>query len=195
MSNLDVTKAIQPKSDQLNADSLITGDMTIKITDVQVKDGQDQPISIFYEGHNGRPWKPCKTSARCLATIWGKNASSWIGMSCTLYNDLTVTWAGMAVGGVRVSHMEGIDKPRTLQLTKTRGKKSSVVIKPLVVGKPVPKIDNEVALTESRTEAKKGKESFTQWWKDNPDKHDIAKTIMDELKTLMAGAVNDEIPM
>ena len=34
--NLDVTKAIQPKSDQINADSLVTGPQTIKIRDVKV---------------------------------------------------------------------------------------------------------------------------------------------------------------
>ncbi|MGR3315417.1 hypothetical protein [Roseovarius indicus] len=131
---IDITSAIRPKSDQLNADDLLTGPRTIRIRDVQVSTGE-QPVSIFYDGDDGRPWKPAKSALRVLAAIWGPNAAKWIGMSCTLYNDEAVTWAGVAVGGIRVSHMEGLSKPRTLQLTKTRGKKAAVTIQPLTVEK------------------------------------------------------------
>lgn len=129
---LDITKAIRPKSDQLNADDLLTGPRTIRIRDVRVSD-TEQPVSIFFDGDDGKPWKPAKTALRVLASVWGANAEKWIGMSLTLYNDESVTWAGVAVGGIRVSHMEGLSQPRTLQLTKTRGKKSAVTIQPLEV--------------------------------------------------------------
>lgn len=134
MNVIDITAAIAPKSDQLNADSLLTGPRTIRIRDVRVTTGE-QPVSVFFDGDDNKPWKPSKTAMRCLALVWGGNAARWIGMSLTIYCDETVTWGGEAVGGIRVSHMEGLSKARTLRLTKTRGKKTAVVIEPLVVAK------------------------------------------------------------
>lgn len=130
--NIDISQAIRPKSDQLNADDLLTGPRTIRIRDVQVSTGE-QPVSIFFDGDDGKPWKPAKSALRVLAAIWGPNAAKWVGMSCTLFNDETVTWAGVAVGGIRVSHMEGLIQPRKLMLTKTRGKKAETIVQPLVV--------------------------------------------------------------
>lgn len=134
MNTIDITRAIAPKSDQLNADDLLAGPRTIRIRDVHVSVGE-QPVSVFFDGDDNRPWKPSKTAMRCLALIWGANAAKWIGMHVTLYNDESVTWAGAAVGGIRVSAIEGISAPRTLQLTKTRGKKVAVTIQPLVVAR------------------------------------------------------------
>lgn len=198
----DVTKVIQAKSDQLNADDIVGGPITIKVTDVDVRGG-DQPIQIFYEDDGGRPWRPCKTAARCLAAIWGANAANWVGLSCTLYNDPTVTWAGAQVGGIRVSHMEGLDKPRVLQLAKTRGKKGAVTIQPLEVTPQAPAPDNTAALTEARDAAKTGSDGFRAWWKDNADKRSAAGEIMDELKKLASDADaamvpdvdDDEVPL
>lgn len=204
MNTLDVSKAIRAKSDQLNADDLIGGPMTIRIRDVDVRDTVEQPISIFFDGDDGKPWKPCKTATRCLAAIWGKNASQWIGLHCTIYNDPTVTWAGAQVGGIRVSHMEGLDKPRTLKLAKTRGKKGAVTIQPLQIEPQHPKQYIQKAQEEARKAARKGKDAFTAWWKANHDKQDAAKAIMDELKGLAEKADkptpvpeidDDEIPM
>ena len=201
MTDLDVTKAIQPKSDQINADSLVTGPMTIKVRDVKVDPTGEQPIWVAFEGDDGKPWKPCKTAARCLATIWGANAAQWIGMSCTIYNDPTVTWGGAAVGGIRVSHMEGIDKPRVLSLTKTRGKKSSITIQPLNLTK-APEIDVEAAQASARAAATIGKDGLTAWWKANPDKREAVKPIMESLKALTVAAQEpapetggEELPM
>lgn len=190
----DVTKAIAAKSDQLNADDLISGPITIRIRDVDVKSTTEQPISVFYYGDDGKPWKPCKTAARCLAAVWGPNAAQWTGLHCTIYNDPTVTWAGAAVGGIRVSHMEGLDKPRQLSLSKTRGKKSTVTIQPLIMD-DAPTVDNTAILTAARTEASKGKDVFTVWWKNNKPHHDAVMPIMPELKSLMEKAIDDEVPL
>ena len=192
----DVTNAIAPKSDQLNADDLLQP-RTIKITDVSVQATPEQPISIRFEGDNNRPWKPCKTAARCLATIWGTNSAQWVGLSCTIFNDPTVTWAGAAVGGVRVSHMQGIDKPRTLQLTKTRGKKGAVTIQPLILADAPPPPDPKPAQDDARQAATLGRDGFMVWWKANPGAHDMVKPIMDELKATMTtsdAASNDDEP-
>ena len=131
--SIDVTKAIEPRSDQQNFDDFLTGPRTVKIKSVDVSSTTEQPVSVHLYGYEGKPWKPSKTSLRCLAAIWGADASKWSELSLTLYGDPEVTWGGMKVGGIRVSHMEGLTSARTLMLTKTRGKKGATVIKPLVL--------------------------------------------------------------
>lgn len=172
---LDVTKAIEPKSDQLNSDDLLTGPRTIRIRDVKIQSTAEQPVWIYFDGDNNKPWKTAKTTTRCLAAVWGPDASKWIGLSCTIYCDPTVTWGGAAVGGIRVSHMEGLTSPRTLMLTKTRGKKGATVIKPLEVKataqpKPTPQpestqeIDPIGLRQEAEAEADKGTAAYRKFW-------------------------------
>jgi hypothetical protein len=127
---IDVSDTIVAKSDQLNADDLIGGPITIRITDVN-KPGGDQPITIKYEGDNGRPFKPCKTVRRILVKAWGKDASAWKGRLMTLYNDPSVKWAGKEVGGLRVSHLSNISSDMEISLTETRGSKKPHKIKKL----------------------------------------------------------------
>lgn len=153
MMTIDVTKAIEPKSDQTNADSLLSGPRTIKIRDIAYDPtAETQKLWIYYDGDDGKPWKPCRTTARCLVAIWGPDASKWIGLSCTIYCDQDVQFGGAKVGGIRVSHMEGLTSARTLMLTKTRGKKGATVIKPLEVTTPKPKQPDTPAPTVDRTE-------------------------------------------
>jgi len=122
-----------PKSDQLNADDLIAGaTRTIKITGVRVV-SKDQPVSISYEGDKGKPYKPCVSMTRVMIMIWGDDGEKYIGQSMTLYNDESVTWAGKAVGGIRISHMTGIKEKRIMQLTATRGNKKPYSVEPLVL--------------------------------------------------------------
>lgn len=163
---MDVTKAIEPKSDQLNADDLLTGPRTIRIREVKVQAGQEQPVWIYFDGDNNKPWKSSKTGTRTLAAIWGADASKWIGLHCTIYCDPEVTWGGMKVGGIRVSHMEGLEGPRTLMLTKTRGKKGATVIKPLVVdSKPEKAAIDRVALKAAMEQYANDAEGKAAWWK------------------------------
>jgi len=127
----DLSKTIEAKSDQLNADDLMGGARTVKITNVSVVSG-DQPISINYEGDCNKPYKPCKSMRRALIQVWGSDGKEYIGRSMTLYFDPNVTWAGQKVGGIRISHVSDIHKPKTLLLTSSRGKKSPFKIEPLV---------------------------------------------------------------
>lgn len=134
----DMSKAIIPKSDQLNADDLIAGPMTIKITEVTIRGGQEQPVSIHFEGDNGKPWKPCKSMSRVLVANWGADAKKYIGRSLSLYREPTVKWAGMEVGGIRISHMSDIDSAMTMALTATKGSRKPFTVKPLVT-QPAPR--------------------------------------------------------
>jgi len=129
----DMASAIIPKSDQLNADDLLAGPITIKITDVTVRGGQEQPVSIHYENDNGKPYKSCKSMNRVLVAAWGPDSSKYVGRSLTLYCDPKVKWGGMEVGGIRISHMSHIDAPLTMALTVTRANKKPFTVKPLIV--------------------------------------------------------------
>jgi hypothetical protein len=130
---VDMSDFIAAKSDQLNADDLMDAPRTITITKVTAQpDAAEQPVSIHYEGGEGRPWKPCKTMRRILVGVWGKDASKYVGRSLTLYRDPTVAFGGLQVGGIRVSHMSDISEDKTVALLVTRGRKAPFKIKPLV---------------------------------------------------------------
>jgi len=127
----DMTKVIVPRSDQLNADTLQTGPITIKVASVSIRAGQEQPVAISFEGDEGKPYKPCKSMARVLVAAWGADASKYVGRSMTLYCDPKVRWGGMEVGGIRVSHLSHIESPLTMALTMTKGNKKPFTVKPL----------------------------------------------------------------
>ncbi len=185
MSRIDVTRAMSAKSDQLNAEDLIAGPRTIRITDVQDKGGE-QPLWVFFEGDNGRPWKPSKTAIRCLAAVWGDDGAKWIGLHCTVFNDETVTWAGKAVGGIRVSHMEGLSQPRSLMLTRTRGKKAETIIQPLAVEGPVARWKTRLfAVAEGGTDL-----TVAQAWEKVPAavKEELGQGLYDQLIALEVAA-------
>ena len=127
---MDLTPTITAKSDQLNADDLISGAITIKVTGIKGTSEPTQPIAIGYEGDNGKPYKPCKSMRRVLVAAWGANGAEYVGRSMTLYRDNDVSFGGIKVGGIRISHMSHIDAPLTMALTVTRASR-----KPYTVGK------------------------------------------------------------
>ena len=126
----EIRASIVPKSDQLNVDDLVTGPVTVKITAVRRGD-REQPIVIELEGHPCRPYKPCKTMRRVLIAAYSDDPKMWVGKLMTLYVDPEVTWGGVKVGGIRISHLSGLDEPKTYLLTKARGKRSEVTIYPI----------------------------------------------------------------
>lgn len=137
---VDLSKTIIAKSDQLNADDLLGGPITITIEDVK-QGNADQPIAVFYKGCNGKPWYPCKSMRRVLVAIWGNDGKTYAGKSCTLYRDPEVKFGGIKVGGIRVSHMSNIDENVALGLQVTRGSKKLYTVKPLRIEKPQPPAD------------------------------------------------------
>jgi hypothetical protein len=135
-------EALAPRSDQLNADDLIPGPRTIKITGARIVEGDrgGKRITIHFEGDNGKPWKACKTMGRAMVLVWAivddsdeaKVSAQFAGKSVTLYRDPDVKFGDQgAVGGIRISHMSHIDGPKSVKLTVSQGKKSQFVFQPL----------------------------------------------------------------
>jgi hypothetical protein len=128
----DMTQVITPKSDQINADDLIGGPMTITIREVQIKGGQEQPVSVYFEGSE-KAFRPCKSMSRVMVAAWGPDAKQYTGRSMTLYRDPDVKWGGMAVGGIRISHMTHLDNALTLALTATKSARKPYTVRPLQI--------------------------------------------------------------
>lgn len=132
-----LSEALAPRSDQLNADDLIPGPRTIKITGAKVTKADRQlRITLNYEGDNGKPFKPCKTMGRAMVMVWGITDDDYeqqfVGKSIRVYRDPEVKFGDQgAVGGIRISHMSHIDAPKTVKLTVSQGKKSNFVFQPL----------------------------------------------------------------
>lgn len=143
---------IEAKSDQLNAEDLIGGPRTICVTGVKVSASEDQPVWVHFEGDNGKPFKPCKTVRRLLVRVWGDDSTIYAGRSMTLYLEQNVKYGGMAVGGIRVSHVSHIEAPKKFFLTETRGKKREITVKPLsaeVVQRKGPSIEDALMALDS----------------------------------------------
>ena len=165
----DMSAVIQPKSDQLNSDSLLGGPITITISKVDLKPGAEQPCTVHYEGEDGKPWKPCKSMARMLVAAWGPDAAKYSGKSLTLFRDPAVTWGGMAVGGIRISHMSHIERALSENLTATRGNKKPFKVHPLLAPKPepvAPTFDFEAFETEITTalDIPQTHAELSTWW-------------------------------
>lgn len=134
----DMRAVIVPKSDQMNADDLIAGPRTVRISRVDIRAGADQPVAIHYDGDAGKPYKPCKSMCRVMVTAWGPDAKNYVGRSMTLYRDPSVKWGGMEVGGIRISHMSDLDKTIVLALTATKGSRKPYTVKPLAAEHATP---------------------------------------------------------
>lgn len=186
---MDMSTTIAPKSDQLNADDLISGPRTITITRVSANpagNGADQPVNVYFEGDGNKPFRPCKSMRRVMVHCWGKDAQQYAGRSMTLYRDPEVTWGGMKVGGIRISHMSHLDKPEVMALTATQKQRKPYRVEPLRMDAPAPKVDAGDAIDTAKIHARKGKNKFLTWYNSDEGKsmRDQIKDHMGELKRI-----------
>ena len=129
---MDMTPTIIPKSDQINSDDLIAGPRTITVTRVTANESTpEQPVNVFFDGDNGKPFRPCKSMRRVMVSVWGADAAQYAGRAMTIYRDPEVMWGGMKVGGIRISHMSHIDRDQVLVLTASKSNRKPCTIKPL----------------------------------------------------------------
>lgn len=183
----DLSTTIIPKSDQMNADDLISGPKTIVITKVSANpSSSEQPISIYYEGDGGKPYKPCKSMRRVMVAIWGKDGGEYPGRGMTLYRDQSVTWGGLAVGGIRISHMSHMDKPVTMALTATKQSRKPFTVNPLDLS--APKVDPIDAYAKEVGAAIKQMSSsdLYDWWSQTKERRDALEIPADRLAKMDA---------
>lgn len=146
---MNLAPTIIPKSDQLNADDLITGPITIKVTSLKGSSEPQQPVAIHYEGDNGKPYKPCKSMRRVLVSAWGANGAEYVGRSMTLYRDDEVAFGGIKVGGIRISHMSHIERDMSMALTVSKAQRKPYTVRILTVAaSPADRINAAQSLDE-----------------------------------------------
>lgn len=159
----DLSLTVIPKSDQLNSDDLIAGPRTITVTRVSANpDSMEQPVSVFFEGDGGKPYKPCKIMRRVLIAAWGANGNAYAGRRMTLYCDPKVKFGGLEVGGIRISHMSHIKQPLNMALTVTKAKRAPYRVEPLPDEPDAP--DTDAILGKAEEQAAKGSDAFKAWW-------------------------------
>ena len=133
-TKMSLRDTIIPKSDQLNYDDVMTVPMTVRVTGM-ASGNPEQPVIVKVAdattGAALRDFKPCKSMRRVLIAAWGDKGRDWMGKRMTLFGEPDVKFGGVAVGGIRISHVSGIDGPLTLKLTTTRSKRAEYVVKPL----------------------------------------------------------------
>lgn len=170
---MNLNSTIIPKSTQLNADDLISGPRTIKITAVQPGTAE-QPVYINFEGDGARPYIPSKSMRRVLVQIWGSEGAAYIGRRLTIYRDPTVPFGGEMVGGIKISHASHIERAVDLMLTATRGKRKPHHVDVLET-EAAPVLTNlpegwDDWTTEQRGDnrASLGMSALQEWWKTVP---------------------------
>lgn len=103
-------QTLEAKSDQLNATDIMGIDLVIRIRDAQLTQSKEQPLVVYFDGDNNRPWKPSKGMRRILAAAWGAETEALTGKSVKLHFDASVKYAGKEVGGIRIKAMSDIDQ-------------------------------------------------------------------------------------
>lgn len=127
---MDLAQSIEPNSQQVNAEDLLTGSRTVTITAVE-KGTAEQPVFIHLAEFEGRTYRPGKSMRRVFVAAWGQDSSAYIGRKLTIYNDPTIRFGKDLTGGIRISHMSELATTLTVALTVTRGKRAPFVVQPL----------------------------------------------------------------
>lgn len=127
---MDISGSLAPRSDQQNFDDYLAGPKTATVSEVKAGT-TEQPVEVHLVEFPGRPYKPSKSMRRVLVAAWGAEASAYVGRRITLVGDPTVKFGGQVVGGIKIAALSHIDKPLSINLTVTRGKRAPHVVQPL----------------------------------------------------------------
>lgn len=133
---MDMTASIAPRSDQINADDLLTGPVTVTISEV-TEGAAEQPFDFHLVEYPGRAYRPSKSMRRVIIKAWGGKTEAYHGKRLTIFCNPEIMFGRDKPGGIEISHLSDIPKAFTMPLTKTRGRKSNFTVQPLAA--PVPR--------------------------------------------------------
>jgi hypothetical protein len=161
---MNLADTIGANSQQLNADDLIAGPRVITIAKLVVENTDQQPVSIFFEGDNGKPFKPSKSMRRVLVRLYGTDLANYPGKRLKLFRDDAVRFGGVDVGGIRISHASGITSPVTMALTDKRGSRKPYTVEPLTDDKPAAPVDTAALGVALSAAASQGTAALKAAW-------------------------------
>ena len=163
MSGFDITPALMPKSDQMDAVDLIGAPPQV-FTITEVSEGNvEQPVQIRL-AEFPRVWRPSKGMLRVMAHCWGKEVAAWAGRRVELYTDPDVMFGKDRVGGVRIKRLSHIDKRMSAPMIISKGRSGSWLVDPLPDAAPAP-----AAPTEATVAACEDQDTLRTWWQEYPD--------------------------
>lgn len=132
----DITESLAPKSNQLDAVDLASGWRDFTITKADYRPGAEQPVTVHL-AEFPRPWKPGKNMRRVLSGCFTTDTDTWAGHRVRLYCDEDVIYAGVKVGGIRISHAD-VPKALKVPIILTAGKSFMYPVQPLPKAAPPP---------------------------------------------------------
>lgn len=167
---MDLTESIAPRSDQLNSDDLLTGPVTVTITEVKAGN-PEQPVEVHLAEFPGRPYKPSKSMRRVMVQAWGAEASKYAGHRLTLFRNPDITFGRDKVGGIEILSMSHLDKRLTVSLMVTRGKRKPFSVEPLKEA-PAPnraanEIPDDIIATTERAVTEGTIDKYIAWLNEN----------------------------
>lgn len=136
---MDITDALAPASDQLDAVELVNPRTFTIDTGSALGKRDGKVVAEIRLVDFPRVWRPSKGMLDVLAACWGTDGKQYVGRSVTLYNDPEVMFGRDKVGGIRISHLSHIDGPRDVRIRATggAGRKQTWRVNPLTASAPV----------------------------------------------------------
>lgn len=166
---MNIAETTVPDSTQVNAEDLLPGPVTVTVAGVE-RGTSEQPVNVVLVEYPGRAYRPSKTMRRVMVAAWGPDSDTYAGKRLTLFRDPTVSFGRDVVGGIKISHMSGLDAPLKIALTISRGKRAVFKVDPLP---DVPVVDLG-AITDQN--------ELRDLWNTRPDLRDTITARVNELK-------------
>jgi len=181
---MDITDALAPTSDQLDAVELVNPRTFTIDTGSKLGTRDGKTVAEIRLVDFPRVWRPSKGMLDVLAACWGTDGKQWAGRSLTLYCDPDVMYGRDKVGGIRISHLSHIDKPRTVMIRANGvGRKKSWPVEPLTEPAPMPTAAQMNVPTPATIAACTDLAELTAMWKAHPELRTQIEARVAELKT------------
>jgi len=186
---MDITEALAPASDQLDAVELVNPRTFTIDTGSSLGQRDGKTVAEIRLLNFARVWRPSKGMLDVLAACWGTDAKQWVGHQVTVYNDPEVMFGKDKVGGVRISHLSHIDKARTVTIRGAgAGRKKQWPVQPLTEAvAPKPPTSAEIASCATADELMALWESSTK----DDDTRALIKARKAELDTTTQGTLDE----
>ena len=148
---MNITEALAPASDQLDAVELVEPRTFTIDTGSRLGKREGRTVAEIRLVGFDRVWRPSKGMLDLLAACWGTDGAAWAGRRVTVYNDQSVMYGKDNTGGIRVSHLSHIDGPRDVRIRANgAGRTKLWHVEPLTEPAPVhaPTADDVAACTD-----------------------------------------------
>lgn len=146
---MDITDALAPTSDQLDAVELVNPRTFTIDTGSRLGSREGKTVAEVRLVDFPRVWRPSKGMLDVLALCWGTDGKQWVGRRVTVYNDTEVMFGREKTGGVRISHLSHIDKARDLTIRAPgQGKKQRWHVDPFADAAPTVPAQSEPTAAE-----------------------------------------------